>query len=133
MPGMLGFSHVSLSVRDRDRSAAWYTDLFGFEVFEQLDEPDYVEAVLLHRPTGTILCLQQHRANAGEAFDPRRTGADHVAFRIGSREELVEWERRLAGKGVTYSPVVDRDYGSVLCLRDPDGIQLELFYRENHP
>ncbi|HVF06753.1 MAG TPA: VOC family protein [Frankiaceae bacterium] len=130
---MLGFSHVSLSVRDRDRSAAWYTELFGFEVFEQLDEPEYVEAVLLHRATGTILCLQQHRSNAGEPFDPRRTGADHVAFRIGSRDELVAWEGRLAERGVPFTPVVDRHYGSVLCLRDPDGIQLELFYREQHP
>lgn len=130
---MLGFSHVSLSVRDRDRSAAWYTGLFGFEVFEQLDEPEYVEAVLLHRDTGTILCLQQHRSNAGEPFDPRRTGADHVAFRIGSRDELVAWEGRLAEQGIPFTPVVDREYGSVLCLRDPDGIQLELFYRERHP
>lgn len=130
---MQGFSHVSLSVRDRGRSAEWYADLFGFEVFELLDEPEYVEAVMLHRPSGAILCLQQHRANAGETFDPRRTGADHVAFRIGSRDELVEWEGRLAAKGVAFTPVVDRQYGSVLCLRDPDGIQLELFHRENHP
>ena len=130
---MLGFSHVSLSVTDRHRSTAWYGDVFGFEVFEQLDEPEYAEAVLLHRATGTILCLQQHRANAGEPFDPRRTGADHVAFRVGSRDELVAWERRLAERGIAHSPVADRHYGSVLCLRDPDGIQLELFYRENHP
>jgi glyoxylase I family protein len=130
---MLGISHVSLSVRDRDKSAAWYHDVFGFEVFEQLDEPEYVEAIMIHPPTGTILCLQQHRANAGEPFDPRRTGADHVAFRVGSRQELDEWVERLGARGVTHSPVADRHYGSVLCLRDVDDIQLELFYRENHP
>jgi glyoxylase I family protein len=130
---MLGFSHVSLSVSDRECSAAWYGDVFGFQVFERLEEDAYREAVLVHPPTGTILCLQQHRANQGERFDPARTGADHVAFRVGSRADLEEWERRLAARGVTHSPVVDRHYGSVLCLRDPDDIQLELFYRENHP
>lgn len=31
------------------------------------------------------------------------------------------------------TPVVDRDYGAVLCLRDPDEFQLELFHRDNHP
>ena len=130
---MQGFSHVSLSVRDRDRSAGWYADVFGFSVFERLEEEAYVEAVMIHPPTGTILCLQQHRANGGEPFDPRRTGADHFAFRVGSRTELDEWERRLEDAGVVHSPVADRHYGSVLCLRDPDGIQLELFYREDHP
>lgn len=127
-----GFSHVSLSVRDRDRSAEWYGKVFGFVILEQIEEDAYIESVMTH-PKGMILCLQQHRANAGEAFDPSRTGGDHIAFKVGSREKLVEWERKLAGLGVRYTPVVDRHYGSVLCLKDPDEIQLELFYRENHP
>ena len=84
-------------------------------------------------PTGMILCLQQHRANAGETFDPARTGGDHIAFRVNSRDELVAWEDVLKEHDVRFTPVVDRHYGSVLCVRDPDDIQLELFYRENHP
>ena len=132
MPGILGFSHVSLSVTDHERSARWYGELFGFRVIEKLDEPEYLESVLVH-PTGAILCLQQHRANRGAPFDPRHTGADHVAFRVGTRAELDRWTERLAELGVTQSPVADRHYGAVLCLRDPDGIQLELFWREGHP
>jgi len=27
----------------------------------------------------------------------------------------------------------DRAYGSVLTFRDPDGLQLEMFHREDHP
>ena len=132
MPEILGFSHVSLSVTDKERSARWYEELFGFAVFDKVDEPEYTELVLVH-PRGAILCLQQHWANPGQPFDPRHTGADHLAFRVGSREELDEWLARLAELGVTHSPVVDAGYGSVLCLRDPDGIQLELFWREVHP
>jgi glyoxylase I family protein len=114
-------------------SARWYGDVFGFKVFERLTEDAYDEAVLIHPPTGTILCLQQHRTNGGEIFDPARTGADHVAFRVASREDLDRWERLLTDKAVVHSPVAERHYGSVLCVRDPDGIQLELFHRENHP
>ena len=132
MTKIAGFSHVSLSVRDRDRSAEWYRELFGFQLLESIEESDYVEHVLIH-PTGAILCLQQHTTNTGETFDPSRTGADHLAFKVDSREELAAWEPRLAELGVRFTPVVDRHYGSVLCLRDPDDIQLELFYRENHP
>ncbi len=39
---------------------------------------------------------------------------------------------RRSGNGPPVS-VADRSYGSVLCLRDPDRIQLELFWRLNHP
>ena len=38
-----------------------------------------------------------------------------------------------ARNDVTYSPIADRPYGSVLCFKDPDGIQLELFFRPNRP
>lgn len=133
MPDVLGFSHVSLSVRDRERSAKFYSEVFGFEVFERITDDHFDEIILLHRPTGMVLCLQQHRANAGEPADPARTGADHIAFRVASRDELDAWAERLAALGVRHSPIADRDYGYVLCLRDPDDFQLELFYRENHP
>ncbi len=72
-------------------------------------------------------------SNRGEPADPARTGADHVAFRVASRAELDEWAGRLAALGVRHSPVADRAYGAVLCLRDPDEFQLELFWRDNHP
>jgi len=132
MPKHLGISHVSLSVRDLEASRRWYSEVLGFEAFDEPPGHGWTEVIMLH-PSGTVLGLQRHDRNAGEAFDPVRTGADHLAFRVGSRAELDEWQRHLAELGVRHSPVADEYYGSVLCLRDPDGIQLELFYRENHP
>lgn len=133
MPAFAGLSHVSLSVRDRDVSRAFYEDVFGFGVIDEVEDEAYVEWVLVHPSTGMILCLQQHRSNRGEEFDPSRTGGDHVALRVGSREELDEWERWFEKKEVVHSPIADRRYGSVLCFKDPDRIQWEMFYRENHP
>jgi glyoxylase I family protein len=132
MPSHVGFSHVSLSVRDLDTSTAWYSDVLGFSVFDKVEDDAYREHVMLH-PTGAILCLQNHRANAGETFSPERTGMDHIGFRVSERAELDEWTKVFADKGITHSPIVDAGYGSVLCFRDPDGVQLEMFYRENHP
>ena len=132
-PRLLGFSHASLSVTDCEASAAWYADLFGFEILERLQsqQDGYREVVLTH-PTGMVLCLQQHAANPRAAFDPRQTGLDHLARKVGSRAELEAWAERLAARGVAHSPIADMPYGSVLCLRDPDNIQLELFYRPGH-
>jgi hypothetical protein len=69
-----------------------------------------------------VLCLQQHKANRGEPFDPVRTGGDHVGLRVTSREELDEWAELFAKNDVVQSPIADREYGSVLCFKDPDGI-----------
>ncbi|MBC3193173.1 VOC family protein [Pseudonocardia sp. C8] len=132
-PELSGWSHVSLSVTDRDRSATFYADVFGFERFESIADERFDEYVLLHRPSGMVLCLQQHHANAGEQADPARTGADHVAFRVATRADLDVWAAVLDELGIAYSSPVDKQYGAVLCLRDPDDFQLELFWREHHP
>ena len=133
MPRFAGFSHVSLSVRDRDASRTWYEDVLGFRMIEESNEDDYDEWILLHPEARAILCLQQHKGNRGEEFDPTRTGGDHLGFRVESRADLDEWERWFEKKEVTHTPTVDRSYGSVLCFRDPDRFQLELFYRDGHP
>ncbi|HWI03344.1 MAG TPA: VOC family protein [Acidimicrobiales bacterium] len=133
MPEFAGLSHVSLSVRDRDASRAWYEDVMGFRMAEESNEDAYDEWILLHPDTKVILCLQQHKANRGEEFDPARTGGDHVGFKVDDREALDEWERWFEKKGVVHTPTVDRAYGSVLCFKDCDGFQLEMFHRENHP
>lgn len=133
MPEFAGLSHVALSVRDRDASKAWYGDVLGFVAIDDVHESSYDEWILLHPQTGVILCVQQHRSNAGEEFDPTRTGGDHVALRVDAREDLDEWKLWFEKLDVVHSPIVDREYGSVLCFKDPDRIQIELFYREHHP
>ena len=133
MPTLAGYSHVSLSVRDRDASRRWYEEVLGFRMIDESVEGDYTEWILLHPEAKAILCLQQHEGNRGEEFDPVRTGGDHVGFRVESRADLDEWERWFEKHDVEHTPTVDRPYGSVLCFKDPDRFQLELFYRENHP
>ena len=46
--------------------------------------------------------------------------------------DLDEWKLWFEKLDVVHSTAV-RECGSVLCFRDPDRIQLELFYREDHP
>lgn len=133
MPEFAGLSHVSLSVRDRHASKAWYGEVLGFEPLEEIVEEAYEEWVLLHPHNHVILCLQQHKANRGEEFDPARTGGDHLGLKVDSREALEEWERWFEKHEVVHSPIADRRYGSVLCFKDPDRIQLELFFRPGHP
>ena len=133
MPDFAGVSHVTLSVRDRDASRTWYEDVLGFQMIEENREEAFVEWILLHPDNRMVLCLQQHMANRGEPFDPTRTGGDHIGLKVESREELDKWAAWFAERDVVCSPVAERPYGAVLCFKDLDGIQLEMFYRPDHP
>jgi glyoxylase I family protein len=81
--------------------------------------------------------FQQHDANAGETFDPVRTGFDHMGLKVDSRDELLAWQSHFARLGVEHTPVVDRSYdgqpAAVLTFKDPDRIQFEMFWMEDHP
>ncbi|WTW95277.1 VOC family protein [Streptomycetaceae bacterium NBC_01309] len=126
MPGHTGFSHVSLSVTDCDASARWYAEVLDFTDLAALKGETFVERLVIH-PSGFALGLQQHDGNDGSGFTPARTGLDHLSFAVADRAELEAWTARLAEHGVTQSPIAETDFGAVLCFRDPDGIQLELF------
>jgi catechol 2,3-dioxygenase-like lactoylglutathione lyase family enzyme len=77
-----------------------------------------------------ILAVHRHDANSGERFSETRTGLDHIGWSVPRREDLDAWQARLESLGVTFTPVVDvEEQGmtfSVIVLRDPDNIQLEL-------
>lgn len=133
MPQWEGVSHISFSARDKEVCADWFQRVFDFRRFDATEGDGWSAVLLLHAPSATVIEFQQHDANQGERFDPRRTGLDHIGFRVGARADLDEWQQHFADLGVEHTPIVERDYGAVLTFRDPDGRQFEMFYRENHP
>ena len=133
MPKFSKVSHISFSARDAEKSAAWWSHVFDLTEVDRVAHDTWRAILLIHPPTATIIEFQQHDENNGEPFDPRRTGFDHMGFKVDDRAELDEWRAHFERLGVTHSPIVDSEYGSVLTFKDPDGIQFEMFYRENHP
>ncbi len=133
MPHWDKVSHISFSARDVDACVAWFERVLEFEAFDAVEGDGWRGVMMIHRPSATVIEFQQHQANQGEPFDPRRTGLDHLGFKVSSRQELEEWQRHFSRLGVDHTPVADRDYGSVLTFRDPDQRQFEMFHREDHP
>ena len=124
----VGIGHLDLSVSDVEASAAWYERLLGLRRLRRVELPDRTMIVLRHDASGLVVGLNQHQGFPGEPFDERRAGLDHVGFAVDQRRDLDAWQERLVALGVEHSPVADTEVGSALVFRDPDHIQLELWW-----
>lgn len=124
--------HLALTVTDVDRSVPWYERVLELEEVVRREDPHtgLRKVGLRGCVDGVLLILVQHPDTEWPTFDERRTGLDHVAFRVSSVDELRRWEQRLADHGVTYTPAAPSRTlpgSSVVAFRDPDGIQLEVW------
>ena len=126
--GFSGIGHLDLSVSDVEASAAWYAKVLGLRRLRRVDFSERTMVVLRHDASGLVIGLNQHQGFPGEPFDEQRAGLDHVGFTVGRRQDLDSWQGRLAALGVEHSPVTDTEVGSALVFRDPDHIQLELWW-----
>ncbi|MCV7393487.1 VOC family protein [Mycobacterium paraseoulense] len=125
-------AHVRLTVTDIERSRQFYESVFGWPVL--LEVPDNADDAtrkqlsflfggVIYDLGGTLLGL---RPVATDRFHEDRAGLDHIAFRVGSKDELDSAAAHLDELGVTHEPVKDIGPSYILQFRDPDNIALEL-------
>jgi len=129
-PRLSGASHIALTVRDMEASAQWYQRVFGWQVLRRYtgEEAGSPRILLLDPNTFFALGLCQPSDAASEAFDHRRVGLDHFAFKIADQAELDAWHSHLDDEGVDHSPIQDVEGpGRFISFEDPDGIQFELW------
>ena len=111
-------NHVALAVTDLQRSERWYTDVLGLVRMDVEVADDGTGHVTLLSPTGGwMLTLSSGAAPA----------VQHVAFTCADREALATWRDTLAAKAVAPGTITDAPYGSGFVVRDPDGLEIELF------
>jgi glyoxylase I family protein len=122
-PGILGLSHVSLSVRDRDAAKRFWAEVLGFEVFTE--EPTY--CFMFERAARLAVIISDHDRTVSGKFYEHNVGLDHLAYAVPSVEALLSWQQRLATLGVPHSPIVETDAGHHLNLRAPDELAIELY------
>jgi catechol 2,3-dioxygenase-like lactoylglutathione lyase family enzyme len=134
-PGITGIHHFSITVTDLDASLAWYQRLLRADrvpmKFPHYEREDTGYGELLIDPrSGVVIGLHTNTGNDGGRFDEARTGLDHVALNVASRDELQAWTLWLDELGIEHSGVRAGEEPfpfATVVFRDPDNIQLELF------
>ena len=122
-PAILGLSHLSLSVSDRDAAKRFWIDVMGFELLEEEDAFCFV----LDRGARLAVTMSDHGRTVSGHFDEHNVGLDHIAFAVPDVETLLTWDQRLAHLGVHHSPITETDAGHHLNLRAPDNLAIELY------
>lgn len=126
MPELMGPSHLELTVTDVERSAIWWERVMGFSRIYAFRQDTFHGCNLLH-PSGFLVSVMTHAGTEHERFDERRVGLDHFAFQVADRSGLDAWVAHLDALKVDHTGVIEAHFGDTVVIRDPDGIQLELF------
>jgi catechol 2,3-dioxygenase len=115
--------HVVLQVRDAARSRDFYTQTLGLKVaHEDLERG----AVFLSfgREHHDLALFQ---LATGEAPGPAQPGLHHMAWQLGSFEELRAAHGELKAMGVPVEATVEHNVSRSVYFRDPDGNRVELY------
>ncbi len=115
--------HVVLKVRDAQKSKEFYTRALGLKLAHE------------DRDRGTVFlsCGTQHHDLAlfqlatGEAPEATRPGLHHMAWQLGSFEELQAAYRELRELGIPVESTIEHNVTRSVYFHDPDGNRVELY------
>lgn len=122
-------NHAVLYVSDLERSVAFYTDVLGFRVLDDLTPPGFTGARFLQAADSTndhdLGLFEMGPGTAASAAGRTTVGLYHLAWEV---DTLAELERLAVALERAGALVGASDHGSTKSLygRDPDGLEFEI-------
>lgn len=111
---------ASLTVRDLQKSLAWYRDVVGFTVIQEHERDGKLRAVSLSAGVVQILIGQDDGAKGLE-----RVKGEGFSLRMTTAQNIDELAARIKEHGATLETEPTELHGArVFRLRDPDGFML---------
>jgi catechol-2,3-dioxygenase len=120
-------NHAVLFVRDVERAAAFYRDVFGFE---EMERPPGMRAAFMRSPIGgNHHDLGLFEVGAQATKPPRGSvGLYHLAWQVDTVEDLVTAAKVLQEAGAM-TGASDHGVSKSLYGRDPDGNEFEIMWQ----
>lgn len=116
----LGF--VILYVRDMEKSKAFYTDLLGMTVVDEVSGPNFVAL----RPSGGSLLALQNKATAVFApKDEEQSGSVELSFEVDDVDGT--WQRWKEHGVELLSEPTELPFGRYFIAKDPEGHYLSVY------
>src|SRR5690349_7996611 len=90
-PGILGISHLGITVRDIPAAQQFWTSVMGFVTLFDGDE-----LCMIFEPSSKLaIGLTNQQGQVSGSFDERCVGLDHLALAVADIATLQRWDRRL--------------------------------------
>ncbi len=114
---------ASLTVREIERSAAWYRDVVGFEVQQRMERDGVLRSVALRAGNVRILL---NLDDGARGWDRQKGEGLSLTFTTSQRVDDIAQRIRSHG-GTLESEPADMPWGArIFRLRDPDGYRLTI-------
>ncbi|MCS6985868.1 MAG: VOC family protein [Sphingomonadaceae bacterium] len=133
-----GIHHSAFRCRDAEETRRFYEDVLGLPLAAALafeEEPGsgqphpYVH-IFFRLPDGNFIAFFDAPDSARpEHFRPAHGFDRHIAFEVGSVEELESWRARLSQAGVPCFGPIDHHFVKSIYMWDPNGLQVEITAR----
>jgi len=127
--------HVAYRCRDAKQTVEWYEKMLNMKYqlafaenhVPSTKEPDPYMHVFLDAGNGNILAFFELPTKPAMGSDPNTpTWVQHLAFRVNTREELLEYKTHLEKNGIEVLGVTDHGMFHSIYLFDPNGHRLEI-------
>jgi catechol-2,3-dioxygenase len=113
--------HVVLKVRDAQRSKDFYTRTLGLKVAHDAPGAVFLSFGEQHHELALFQLATDEAPGAAQA------GLHHVAWQLGSFEELQAAHRELRALGIAVESAIEHNVTRSVYFPDPDGNRVELY------
>ncbi len=138
-PAIRGIHHSAFRCRDAAETRQFYEEVLGLKLAAALafDEEPGTGAPLkyLHlffeMGDGNYIAFFDLPESADEARFKKKSGFNlHVAFEVAAKHDLEAFQRRFDARGIENHGPIDHHFVKSIYAWDPNGIQIEITWRD---
>jgi len=120
--------HIAIYTGDIERLRSFYQKYFNAEANEKYQNQSGFSSYFLNFSSGARIEIMAHTNLINREIADKITGLSHIAFSVGSEENVIKLTDRIINDGFTLlSPPRETGDGYFeSCIADPDGNRIEI-------